>query len=123
MGSKGKGGRMRFQPPSMRGTGERSPEAMMKQAQQLQAQILQAQEELATEAVSASVAGAVTVVATGQGEVRSVKINPEALDPDSVEILEDAIAAAVNEALRKSRELADKKMEPFMGPLRMAGLM
>jgi len=116
MGSKGKGGRMRFQPP---GAG-----SMMKQVQQLQAQMMQAQEQLATETVTVSVGGgAVTVAMTGQQELREVKINPEAVNPDDVDMLQDLIMAAVNEALVKSRELAEQKMAPLTGALNIPGLM
>ena len=115
MGSKGKGGRARFQPPAAG--------SMMKQVQQLQAQMLQAQEQLATESVTVSVGGgAVTVVMTGQQELRTVKINPEVVNPDDVDMLQDLIIAAVNEALGKSREIAEQKMAPLTGALGIPGL-
>jgi DNA-binding YbaB/EbfC family protein len=114
MGKKGKGGRMHFQPPAAG--------SMMKQAQQLQAQMLQAQEQLATESVTVSVGGgAVTVVMTGQQELRTVKINPEVVNPDDVDMLQDLIIAAVNEALTKSREMAEQKMAPLTSALSMPG--
>lgn len=113
MGSKGKGSRMRFAPDAS---------AMMKQVQQLQAQMLQAQEELAQETVTVSVGGAVTVVMDGQQQVREVTIDPAAVDPNEVGLLQDMIMTAMNEALKKSRELAEQKMASFTGPLRMAGL-
>jgi DNA-binding YbaB/EbfC family protein len=110
MGSKGKRGR--FQPM-----------AMLKQVQQLQAQMAQAQEELADETVSVSVGGGVvSVVMTGKQEVRSVTIEPEAVDPDEVEMLQDLIMAAMNEALKESRELAEKKLAPLTGALNIPGL-
>jgi DNA-binding YbaB/EbfC family protein len=114
MGSKGKGSRMRFSPDTS---------AMMKQVQQLQAQMMQAQEELAQETVTVSVGGAVTVVMDGQQQVRAVTIHPDAVDPDAVDLLQDMIMTAMNEALKKSRELAEQKMALFTGPLRAAGLM
>jgi DNA-binding YbaB/EbfC family protein len=115
MGSKGKGGRGRPQPGRA---------ALMKQVQQLQAQVLQAQEELAEETVSASVGGgAVTVVMNGHQEVRAVTIDPAAVDADEVEMLQDLILAAMNEALAKSRQLAEQKMAPLTGALNLAGLM
>ena len=115
MGSKGKGRRGRFQPDAS---------AMMKQIQQLQAQMLQAQEELAGETVTVSIGGgALTVVMNGQQEVRSVIIDPEAVDRDEVEMLQDMILAAMNEALRESRQLAEKKLAPFTTALNMPGLM
>ncbi len=116
MGSKGKGGRMRYQPPSSSN--------MLRQVQQLQSQMLQAQEELAQETVTASVGGgAVTVVMTGQQEVRTVHIDPEAVRPEDVEMLQDLIVTAVNQAIKQSRELSEKKMSPLAGALNLPGLM
>jgi len=116
MGNKGKGGRMRL-PPS-------SGPTMMKHVQQLQAQMLQVQDQLAQETVAASSGGgAVTVVINGQQEIRAVTIDPDAVRPEDVEMLQDLIVAAVNEALRKSRELAEKKMAPLTGALNLPGLM
>lgn len=116
MGSKGKGGRMRL-PVS-------SGPTMMKQVQQLQAQMLQVQDQLAQETVSASAGGgAVTVVISGQQEIRAVTIDRDAVRPEDVEMLQDLIVAAVNEGLRRSRELAEKKMAPLTGALNLPGLM
>lgn len=116
MGSKGRGGRMRYQPPSGNN--------MLKQVQQLQSQMLQAQEELAQETVTASVGGgAVTVVMTGQQEVRAVSIDPEAVRPEDVEMLQDLIVSAVNQAIKQSRELSEKKMSPLAGALNLPGLL
>ncbi len=115
MGSKGKGGRMRFQP---------SAGAMVKQVQKLQAQMLQTQEELAQETVTVCVGGgAVTVVMNGQQEVHSVTIDPEAVNAEEVDMLQDLIMAAVNEALKKSRELAEKRLAPLTEALSIPGLM
>lgn len=115
MGSKGRGKRSRIQP---------SASAMMKQVQQLQEQMRQAQEELAEQMVSASVGGGVvTVVMNGQQEVQSVAIEPEAVDPEDVDMLQDLIVVAVNEALNKSRELAESKLAPLTGALSIPGLM
>ena len=97
---------------------------MLKQVQELQAQMLQAQEQLAQETVSVSVGGgAVTVVMNGQQEVQSVTIDPQAVDPEGVDMLQDMILAAMNEALLKSRELAEKKLSPLTGGLGMPGLL
>jgi DNA-binding YbaB/EbfC family protein len=96
---------------------------MMKQVQQLQERMVQAQQELAEETVSVSVGGgAVTVVMTGQQEVRSVKVDPAAVNPTDVDMLQDLIVAAMNEALEKSREQAEKKMAPLTGALSIPGL-
>ena len=97
---------------------------MMKQAQQLQAQLLKAQEELATITVEAtSGGGAVTVVANGQQQIQSIKISPEVVDPEDIEMLEDLVLSAVSEALVKSQETAAKQMSGLTGGLNIPGLM
>lgn len=91
---------------------------LMKQAQRMQRQMEEAQKELETKEVSASAGGgAVTVTVSGKKEIVSVKIDPEAVDPDDVEMLEDMIVAAVNEALRKMDELAQSSMTQITGGL------
>ncbi len=84
---------------------------MMKQVQEMQAKMALAQEELASQTVEASAGGGmVTVVATGALEVRDVRIKPEAVDPDDVEMLQDLVTAATNEALRAAQDLASQKL-------------
>jgi nucleoid-associated protein EbfC len=84
---------------------------MMKQVQEMQRKMAQAQDELALETVEASAGGGmVTVVISGALEVRDVRIQPEAVDPDDVEMLQDLVIAATNEALRAAQELASKKL-------------
>ena len=96
---------------------------LLQQAQQMQAQMAQAQEELAKEVVEASAGGGlVTVKATGAGEVREIRIDPKAIDPDDPEFLEDAVLAAVNEALRSAQALAESKMGAMTGGLGLPGL-
>lgn len=96
---------------------------MMKQAQKLQRQMLEAQEALAEERVEAtSGGGVVRVVADGQQNVLEIKIDPQAVDPEDVEMLEDLVLAAVTEALRKSRELAEEKLGAFTKGLKIPGL-
>jgi len=96
---------------------------ILQQAQQLQAKLAKVQEELSTATVEASSGGeAVTVVANGQQQILSVKISPEALDPDDVGLLEDMVLAAVNEAIEKSKELAASKLDAITGGLRIPGL-
>ncbi len=96
---------------------------MMKQAQKMQADMKRVQEELANAVVeAASGGGAVRVVATGTQEIKSVEIRPEAVDPDDVEMLQDLVLAAVNEALRKSRDLAASEMAKVTGGLGLPGL-
>jgi DNA-binding YbaB/EbfC family protein len=96
---------------------------MMKQVQKMQAELARVQEELAEKTVSAtSGGGVVEVTVNGKQEVQSVKINPEAVDPDDVEMLEDLLLAAVNEALRKSQEMAAEEMNKVTGNLKIPGL-
>jgi DNA-binding YbaB/EbfC family protein len=96
---------------------------MMKQAQKLQRQMLEAQEALAEERVEGSAGGGmVKVVADGQQNVLEVAINPEAVDPEDVEMLQDLVLAAVSEALRKSRELAEERMGAFTKGMKIPGL-
>lgn len=84
---------------------------MLKQVQEMQAKMARAQEELADETVEASAGGGmVTVVVTGALEVRQVRIKPEAVDPDDVEMLQDLVTAATNEALRAAQGLASRKL-------------
>ena len=97
---------------------------MMKQVQQAQAKMAEVQEELKNETVEASAGGGmVKVVMTGDMQVRSVEIDPAAVDPDDVELLSDMVAAAVNEAVRAAQELAANKMAAVTGGLNVPGLM
>lgn len=97
---------------------------MMKQVQQAQAKMAQVQEELKSETVEASAGGGmVRVVMSGDLAVRSVHIDPSAVDPDDVELLEDMVAAAVNEASRAAQELAATRMAAVTGGMNIPGLM
>lgn len=96
---------------------------IMKQAQKMQEQLARIQEEVATKTVEASAGGGmVTVIANGRQEVLSVKISPEVINPQDSGMLEDLVAAAVNEALRLSRELLQEEMMKLTGGLRIPGL-
>ena len=96
---------------------------LLRQAQQMQTEMAKAQEELANEVVEASAGGGMVVVkATGGGEVKDIKIDPKAIDPDDPEFLEDAVLAAVNEALRSAQALAQSKLGGMMGGLGGLGL-
>jgi DNA-binding YbaB/EbfC family protein len=96
---------------------------MLEQVQQMQSQMQQAQEELKDETVQASAGGGmVTVTATGNGEIREIKIDPKAIDPNDPEMLEDLVIAAVNEALRSAQGLIESKLGPALGDLRGLGL-
>jgi DNA-binding YbaB/EbfC family protein len=96
---------------------------MMRQVQKMQADMAKAQEDLANETVEASAGGGmVTVQVTGAIELKSIKIDPEAVDPKDVEMLEDLILAATNEALRSAQELANKKLGGVTSGLNIPGL-
>src|SRR2546423_4376950 len=91
---------------------------MMKQVQQMQAEMAKAQEELASEVVEASAGGGmVTVKVTGALEVQEIRIDPEAIDPEDPDMLQDMVLAAVNEALRSAQELAASRMGAATGGL------
>lgn len=96
---------------------------MLKQAQKLQEEMAKAQEELKTKTVEASVGGgAVQVVVSGKMELIELKIKPEAVDPEDVEMLEDMIKAAVNEGFRKVEEMTASEMGKLTGGLKIPGL-
>lgn len=103
--------------------GRKNMNKMMAQVQQMQQQMQQAQEELANETVTASAGGGVVrATATGSQEIVSIEIDPEAVDPDDVEMLQDMVLAAVNEALSSSQEMASKKLGGITGGLGDMGL-
>ncbi len=91
---------------------------LLKQAQKMQQDMLAAQEALKDEVVSASAGGGmVTVEVTGDLVVKSIAIDPQAVDPDDVELLQDMVLAAVNEGMRAAQELAASKMGGIAGGL------
>ena len=97
---------------------------MMKQAQQLQTKMMKMQEELADKTVEASAGGGmVKVVASGRQQVISLVIEKEVVDPDDVEMLQDLILAAVNDALSKSQEMVSGEMSKLTGGMSIPGLM
>jgi DNA-binding YbaB/EbfC family protein len=89
---------------------------LLKQAQKMQQEMMAAQESLKDEVVEASAGGGmVTVRVTGDLEVKAITIDPQAVDPDDVELLQDMVLAAVNEALRSAQELASSKLGGIAG--------
>jgi nucleoid-associated protein EbfC len=91
---------------------------MMKQVQKMQEDMLAAQEALASMEVEGSAGGGmVKAVVTGSGELRSVSIAPDVVDPDDIEMLEDLVVAAVTEAMRTSQELQSERMGGVTGGL------
>ena len=98
--------------------------AMMKQAQKMQAELARAQEEIKDMTVEATAGGGmVKVVANGDMTVDSIVIDPEAVDPEDVEMLQDMVAAAVNEALRGVSEISSQRLNAATGGLNIPGLM
>ena len=97
---------------------------MMKQAQQLQSKMLKLQEEMAEKTVeTTSGGGMVKVVTNGRQQVLSIQIEKEVVDPDDMEMLQDLILAAINDALIKSQEMASEEMSKLTGGLNIPGLM
>ncbi len=91
---------------------------LMKQAQRMQKQMEESQKELEEKEITAAAGGGVVeVTISGKKEITKVKINPEAVDPDDVEMLEDLIMAATNEALRKIEEISAQTMSKITGGL------
>ncbi len=89
---------------------------MLKQAQQLQSKIFKLQEEMADKTVETTVGGGmVTAVANGKQELASVKIDPEVVDPEDVQMLEDLIVAAVNDVLAKAKDMVSQEMSKLAG--------
>ncbi len=92
--------------------------AMMKQAQQMQAEMNEAQEKLKDEEVEASAGGGmVKVKLSGDMRLLDISIDPEAIDPEDPELLQDMVMAAVNEGIRAAQELASERMGGIMGGL------
>jgi len=96
---------------------------LLQQVGQMQSEMQKAQEELANETVQATAGGGmVTVVANGAGEIKEIKIDPKAIDPDDPEMLEDMVLAAVNEAVRSAQSLMESKLGGLAGGLGGLGL-
>ncbi|HEY3068666.1 MAG TPA: YbaB/EbfC family nucleoid-associated protein [Methylomirabilota bacterium] len=96
---------------------------IMKEAQRLQQQMEALQEEVSKKKVEATAGGGmVTVEANGKQEIVSVKIDPEVINKDDAQMLEDLVLAACNEALRKSRELVQQELGKLTGGLKIPGL-
>jgi DNA-binding YbaB/EbfC family protein len=97
--------------------------SILRQAQQLQAQLAKAQEELGSITVEAtSGGGAVKVVIDGHQKVHSVEISPEVIEAGDIELLQDLVMTAVNEAITNSQELVSKRLSSLTGGLNIPGL-
>ena len=97
--------------------------SMMKQAQQLQKKMLKTQTELATKTVEASAGGGmVKVVANGGQKIESIVLEKEVVDPEDIEMLQDLVLAAVNDALNKSQEMVSSEMSKLTGGFNIPGM-
>lgn len=106
------------------GGGMGNMNAMMKQAQKMQAELARAQEEIKDMTFEASAGGGmVKAVALGDGSIKSITVDPEAVDPEDVEMLQDTVLAAVNEAIRGVNQLGSERMSSVTGGLSIPGLM
>lgn len=98
-------------------------QGMMKKVQKMQQDMLKMQEELKNRTVEATAGGgAVTVVVTGRKTVKKVTIAPSAVDPEDVEMLEDLVTTAINEAMRKVDEMTEKEMGKITGGMKLPGM-
>ena len=98
-------------------------QGMLKKVQKMQADMAKLQEDLKTRTVEATAGGGVvTVVANGSKELVSVTVKPEAVDPDDVEMLQDLIVTAVNDALKKIDEMTETEMNKITGGMKMPGI-
>ena len=96
---------------------------LMKQAQQFQTKMAKLQEELGQKTIEASSGGGmVTVVANGQQEIVSIKIDPEVVDPDDIDMLQDLILAAVNDGLTRARNMVNEEMGKLTGGLNLPNI-
>ena len=106
-----------------KGYGRPDPNAMMRQVQKMQDAIREKQEELEAKEYTGTASGEmVTITMTGKHEVTSVKIKPEAVDPDDIEMLEDLVAAAVNNAISAADKEAEEEMGKLTGGMNIPGL-
>ena len=106
------------------GGGMGNMNAMMKQAQKMQAELARAQEEIKDMSFEASAGGGmVKAVALGDGSIKSIVIDPEAIDPEDVEMLQDTVLAAVNEAIRGVNQMGSERMSSVTGGMSIPGLM
>ena len=96
---------------------------MLKQAQKSQAQLAKMQDEMAQKTIEASSGGGmVSVVVNGKQEVISIRIEPEVVNPEDIDMLQDLVLAAVNEGIRKAQEMVSEEMKKLTGGLNIPGL-
>jgi len=104
------------------GGGGMDPRGMMKQLQKMQAEMAKAQEELESETLDVTAGGGmVTIVITGHQRVQSITVKPEVVDPEDVDMLQDLLVAAVNQAIEQSQAMAAERLEGLTGGLNLPG--
>jgi len=102
--------------------GMNNMQGMMKKVQKMQAEMLKLQEELKTRTIETTTGGgAVTLVVNGKKELESIKIDPAAVDPEDVEMLQDLLVTAVNDGMRKIDEMTEKEMSKVTGGMKLPG--
>jgi nucleoid-associated protein EbfC len=102
--------------------GMNNMQGMMKKVQKMQAEMLKLQEELKTRTIETTAGGgAVTLVVNGKKELESIKIDPAAVDPEDVEMLQDLLVTAVNDGMRKIDEMTEKEMSKVTGGMKLPG--
>ncbi len=103
--------------------GGMNPANMMKQIQQMQAEMQKAQQELENETLEVSAGGGmITITITGHQRVQAIDVKPEVVDPEDVEMLQDLLVAAVNQAIEQSQAMASERLEGLTGGLDIPGL-
>ncbi len=108
----------------MKGNESMNMQQMMKQARKMQAQLAEVQEQVAQEEITSTAGGGmVSVRITGGLEIKEIVIDPDAVDPDDVEMLQDTVTAAVNEAIRAAQGMAEERMGAVTGGLNIPGIM
>lgn len=114
---------MKARLPQGYGGGPGNMQGMMKQAQKMQDQMAELQDELAEREFSSSVGGgAVEVTVNGKHQLQSIRIQPEVVDPEDIEMLTDLLIAAANEAIRQAEEVSQQEMSKISGGLNFPGL-
>jgi DNA-binding YbaB/EbfC family protein len=95
---------------------------LQQMAQQMQRQMAKIQEELGNELVEGTAGSYVTVTMNGHRDIKSIKLAPEVVDPEDIETLQDLLVAAIEDASKKAQELAEKRLGPLTGGMKMPGL-
>ncbi len=98
-----------------------NPRQLEQMARQMQKEMMRIQEELANATVEGTAGSYVTVTMNGHREVKSIKIAPEVVDPDDVETLQDLIVAAIEDASKKAQALAEQRLGPLAGGMKLPG--